>query len=140
MGKYDDIINIKYTGSINPKRPKLSMEQRAAQFAPFAALTGYEEAIQDIERVLDNKILLSMEDRLELSRKLNYILSLNSKPVVEITFFKKDNFKDGGEYKTIKGVVKKYDKSIRCVIMEKGTKILANNILTINSEVFDDFF
>ena len=99
MGNYDDIINLKRPIS---KHPKMSLYQRSAQFAPFAALTGYEGQVKETARLTDRRIELDEEMKLILDLKIQVIKEmLSDNPEVEITYFIPDTRKDGGKYVTI---------------------------------------
>lgn len=122
MSKYDDIINLPHPKSL--KHPSMSMYDRAAQFAPFAALTGYEEAIEETSRQTDEFIILDEESITILNDKLNYINSnINNHIEVSIEYFIKDDKKQGGTYKTIKGTVKKVDEIDKVIILNDKVKI-----------------
>ena len=105
MSKYDDIINLKRPES---RHMPMSIANRSAQFAPFSALTGYDEAIRETSRVTSEKHELS-DGKIEIiNDKLNYIKRNNIKRV-KITYFVKDKFKSGGEYITEDVEIKKID-------------------------------
>lgn len=105
MGKYDDIINLPHhESSIHRPMPP---ENRAAQFAPFAALTGHEEAIAETARLTQRRILLSDDEKARIARRLNHAILHKSN--VSIKYFCPDNNKEGGEYKTVKGKILKFD-------------------------------
>ena len=105
MSKYDDIINLKRPES---RHMPMSIANRSAQFAPFSALTGYDEAIRETSRVTSEKHELS-DGKIEIiNDKLNYIKRNNIKRV-KITYFVKDKFKSGGEYITEEVEIKKID-------------------------------
>jgi len=104
------------------------MEQRAAQFSPFAALTGYEEATDETSRLTDEKIELSDEDIEELNRKLQ-----NLKREAVITYFVKDERKSGGSYVTIKGEVRRIDDYEKTIVMRDGSRIFVDDILDIEN-------
>ena len=116
MGKYEDIINLPHHISLNHK--PMSMEHRAAQFAPFAALSGHEDALAETARITESFKELSEDEIRRLSGKLNYVLSNKSK--VRITYFYPDNSKKGGSYKKIEGVIKKWDETDHTLMMEDG--------------------
>lgn len=128
MSKYDDIINTKYPFGLG--HPRMSMLDRASQFAPFAALTGYEEAIEETARQTDSFIMLDEEALRDLNEKLNY-LSLNKNTKVEIEYFIKDDKKEGGVYKTLEGIVKNVDDVNKFIILSDKTKIEFNRLLSI---------
>lgn len=99
MEKYDDIINLPH--HVSTKHQRLSMEQRAAQFAPFAALTGYGDAIKETARITEDRIELDDEEKIKLDNKLKKIQNnISNKPKVIVTYFVPDIRKSGGEYIT----------------------------------------
>ena len=118
MGNYDDIINLKRPIS---KHPKMSLYQRSAQFAPFAALTGYEGQVKETARLTDRRIELDEEMKLILDLKIQVIKEmLSDNPEVEITYFIPDTRKDGGKYETIINNVKKIDSYNEHIIMKNN--------------------
>ena len=134
MGKYDDIINLKRPIS---KHPKMSLYQRSAQFAPFAALTGYEGQVKETARLTDRRIELDEEMKLILDLKIQVIKEmLSDNPEVEITYFIPDTRKDGGKYETIINNVKKIDSYNEHIIMQNNLKIEIKEIININSNIF----
>ena len=117
MGKYDDIIHLEHHVSKNHK--PMSIYDRSAQFAPFAALVGYDESIKEAGRVVDKKITLGADKIEEISRSLAFISeNIDSNPLINITYFKKDMKKTGGKYlsSTIKAI--KIDTNNRKLILE----------------------
>jgi len=126
ISRYKDIINLPH--HISKRHPRLSMEQRAAQFSPFAALTGYEEATDETSRLIDEKIELSEEDMEELNRKLQ-----NLQGEAVITYFVKDERKSGGSYVTVKGEVRRIDDYEKTIVMRDGSRIFVDDILDIES-------
>lgn len=134
MGNYDDIINLKRPIS---KHPKMSLYQRSAQFAPFAALTGYEGQVKETARLTDRRIELDEEMKLILDLKIQVIKEmLSDNPEVEITYFIPDTRKDGGKYETIINNVKKIDSYNEHIIMQNNLKIEIKEIININSNIF----
>lgn len=135
---YDDIINLPHHES--RRHPRMSMLNRAAQFAPFAALTGYDDAIEETSRLTDRMIDLDSDVKVDLDRTVAILRSIlddsGSLPQVTITFFIPDVYKDGGSYNTIKTSVKSIDDVERCVILPDGQKIPISNIvdMTINTK------
>ena len=118
MNDYKDIINLTHPAS--KKHPRMSMENRAAQFSPFAALTGYDNAIKEASRYIVNKKELSDEQKELISNKLNYINdNLLKKENIKITYFAKDKTKNGGIYKTINGIIYKIDLYNKAIIINK---------------------
>ena len=120
--RYDDVINRQHPTS--KKHPRMSNMNRAAQFAPFAALTGYEESIEETARLTDRRIELSEYEIEELNAKLNFIQEhIKERPEVTITYFQPDERKEGGTYVTVTGKVRRIDEVNRVIIFENGTEI-----------------
>lgn len=136
--EYDDIILLSYP--YESQRPKMSLIDRAAQFSPFAALTGHDEAVKETARITDEKIVMS-EDRISiLSEKLNLINEqLSNCNEVCITYFVPDKKKKGGAYVSKSGVIKKMDEYERVIIMKDKTRIKIEDIIEIESHLFNDF-
>lgn len=119
---YDDIIDLPHP--VSTKHPPMSMLQRAAQFAPFAALTGHGAAIQEAGRLTDTQKVLEEYDNRHLNEKMASILTdLSQHPSVTITYFLPDARKEGGAYVTTSGVLKKYDEYLKVFTLEDGTQI-----------------
>lgn len=136
MEKYNDIINLEYHKS--NKHNHMSLNDRAAQFMPFAALTGYDDAIFEEGRITDKKIILNNEQRSNISDKLN-MLEQNLNAEVSITYFLNDNKKSGGKYVVINGYIKKIDTFNKIVVMKDKTIINIMDILDIESNLFNNF-
>lgn len=137
MSKYDDIINLPH--HVSAKRKPMSMMNRASQFAPFAALTGHSEAINETARLTTARQNLSDEDHSRLSRKLAYALSHASEtPVLTFTCFVPDKLKSGGEYVEIRGTIKRLDEYSRILHLHDGTKISLDNITDVISPLFNN--
>ena len=133
--QYDDIIDLPH--HVSATRPRMSMIDRAAQFSPFAALTGYDAAIKETGRLTDERIELSEESRAVLGRKQQLLLdNLADHPEVSVTFFVPDERKAGGAYVTVTGRVKKVDEFGRLLVLTDGTKIPLDEILDMESELF----
>lgn len=129
--KYDEIMGLPH--HVSGTRPQMPMSDRAAQFAPFAALTGYDSAIKETERLTDKKIELDEEALTILNMRYRLLIdALDEEPEVEITYFKPDERKAGGAYLTITGVVKKINDFERLIIMKDGTKIPMDDIIAID--------
>lgn len=133
--QYDDIIDLPhYVSSI---RPRMSMIDRAAQFSPFSALTGYDAAIMETGRLTDKRIELTEEFRAVLDRKQQVLMDdLSDHPEVSVTYFVPDERKSGGAYVTVTGIVKKVDDYQRLLLLTDGTKIPLDDILDLESELF----
>lgn len=134
-GKYDDIINLSH--HISKKHPKMSMEDRAAQFAPFAALVGYEDAVEETARITTKRIELNEEERNTLDIKLQMLneqIRIQIYPNVVIMYFVPDLKKDGGKYIKISGTVKKIDEYKQLIILDDKTEIPISEIISVNGE------
>lgn len=135
MDKYNDIINIEYP--LYSNRKKMSLEQRSAQFAPFAALVGYNETLKETTRITSDKKNIDEGLRSILNDKLNIInMHIKDKPLITFTYFLRDNKKDGGEYITKIFTVKKIDTINKIVIFNDNTSINMDDIININGEIF----
>lgn len=135
--KYDDIIGLPH--HVSATRPRMSMIDRAAQFSPFQALTGYGAAIQETGRLTDRKIELSEDERIVLDMKQQILLdNIRERPDVSITYFIPDERKDGGSYVTVTGNVKKIDDYQRLLILTDRAQIPLDKIVDIESELFNN--
>ena len=133
---YEDIVTL--PPHISKKHPQPTMLERAARFAPFAAITGYEEMVLEEARVTEERIELDEGTLAMLNEKLNIIHdSLDSEPVIQITYFEPDKKKSGGAYISITGTVKRIDEYEHLVIMSDGKKILIDEIFGLESKLFD---
>ena len=131
-GKYDDILHLPH--HVSPTRRRMTMAERAAQFSPFAALTGYEDAVQETGRVTEQRIELSEDEKAVLDRKQQIILvalERGEQPKVSVTYFQPDKRKSGGEYVAITRTVKKVSDPDRKMIFSDGTEISLTDITTI---------
>ena len=129
-GKYDDIINMSHY--ISKKHPRMSLENRSAQFAPFTALTGYEDEVEETARLTDKKIELTDERKDIINLKLKTIQEkIYTNPKVTITYFIPDNKKEGGSYKTVTSNVLKIDTYRKLIVLKDNTKIFISNIINI---------
>lgn len=133
---YDDIINLPH--HVSTTRPQMPIAKRAAQFSPFAALTGYDAAIMETARLTDQRIELGESDVAVLDMKLTLLADRASEhPEVTITYFLADEKKAGGAYVMAAGTVKKVDDVERVIILTGGEAIPIGGILDIQSEIFD---
>ena len=133
--QYDGIINLPH--HVSATRPQMSMTNRAAQFSPFAALTGYDAVIKETGRLTDHRIELSEDSRANLDRKQQLLLdSLADHPEVSVTYFIPDERKAGGAYVTVTGIVKKLDDFQRIMVLTDGTVIPLDEILKLESDLF----
>ena len=135
--KYADIIN--QSRPISPKHPPMSMLNRAAQFSPFAALTGYDAAVKETARLTDEKIVLDEYAKSMLSDRLQIIAEhIDDLPEVTFKYFVPDKKKSGGAYVGVTGMVKEIDEFERIVVLADGTKIPILEIYEIESGLFTE--
>ena len=135
--EFYDIMNFSYP---NPESAKDFPDRilRAAQFAPFAALTGYEDAISETARITDKKTELGEDENEELDRRFSIIRgNIESLPEVKVTYFVPDERKEGGEYVTKKGNIKKVCEYTMEMVFCDGIKVPLWNILRLEGELFD---
>jgi len=133
---YEDILHL--PRPVSSTRPRMSLADRAAQFSPFAALTGHGAAIRETARLTDRRRELSEDEQTALGDKLTMLAEIVSDhPVVSVTYFRADEKKDGGSYVTAAGAVKKIDEYERVVILMDGTRIPIGDISEIESELFE---
>lgn len=125
---YDDIINMpNHKSKIHPQ---MDIEKRAAQFMPFAALTGYKESIEETSRITDIKKLIDNSTKLEINEKINY-LKTNPNTKITIEYFEKDSKKEGGKYNKITEEVKKIDEFNKLLVLKNNKKIFFEEIYSI---------
>jgi hypothetical protein len=132
---YEDIINLPH--HVSATRPQMSMMDRAAQFSPFAALTGYDAAIKESGRLTDEKIEMDADALNILNAKFQMLRNhLKENPEVTFTCFRPDERKAGGAYITVTGTVKKMNDFERLIVMQNGTKMPMDDILDIEGDIF----
>ena len=125
--RYDKIINLPH--HVSKTRPQMPMSDRAAQFAPFAALTGYDSAIKETGRLTDERIELDEEALTALDRKYQLLMdTLDDAPEVTIIYFQPDERKAGGQYVSATGTVKKVDTFGRRILLQDGTRIPLDSV------------
>ena len=133
--KYNEIMGLPH--HVSKTRPQMPMSDRAAQFAPFAALTGYDAAIKETGRLTDERIELDVEALSALDMKYQLLMeALDEAPEVTITYFQPDERKAGGKYVSAVGAVKKIDDFERRITMQDGAKIPMDDVLSIDGELF----
>lgn len=138
MSDYDDIINLDRPVS---KRPSSSMESRASQFAPFAALVGYDSEIKETARLTDKKAVLDESQKEIISNKLSYLNEhLNNQNEVTVTYFIKDSKKSGGRYLQKIGIIKRIDLVNQNIKFTDNTIINMKDITNIKGDVFNEMF
>jgi len=135
-GEYDDIINLPH--HVSTKHPPMAAIGRAAQFSPFAALTGYDAAIKETGRLTDERVDLDEYLANALSDRLQIVAErIAEQPEIAITYFQPDRMKSGGSYVTAASVVKKIDEHKRIVIMTDGRTIPIDEIVGIEGAIFE---
>ena len=131
MNNYQDIIDHPHYQS--KTRKHMSLLNRAAQFAPFAALSGYEESVRETERLTDHRVDLDESEIAALNDKLQYLyMTKADHPQVTITYFVNDPSKEGGSYEKISGTIKNIDAVFCYVIMDDNTLVPIQDIYAID--------
>lgn len=134
--RYDSIKKLPHYQSVT--RPHMSLYDRAAQFSPFTALTGYDDAVKETARLTDTKAELDEYEKAAINERLNRIQdTFDVQPEVSITYFLPDKKKSGGAYITVTGCVKKVDEFEHVVVMRNGTKVHIDDIAEIDGEIFE---
>lgn len=137
--KYDDIINLPH--HVSKKHPQMSLHDRAAQFSPFAALTGHKAAINETARLTDEKQILSEDVIAKLNEQLNLIKeNIGTNLIVTITYFVPDDRKSGGAYISNTGVVKKINEYNHTVVLTDKTVIPIEQISEMQSDIFSEIY
>ena len=132
---YSDIID--HPHYVSKTRPQMSELERAAQFSPFAALTGYDAAIQETGRLTDERMEIGEEEKATLDRKQQYLLEIISdKPEITVSYFKPDERKSGGAYVSVTGKLKRLDDVERMLVLTDGKKIPLDDITDLKSKSF----
>lgn len=136
MGNYDDIIDLPHP--VSETHPPMSRADRAAQFSPFAALTGYDAAVRETARVTERRIELDEGVKAELNARLNCILEhLSEHPQVSITYFMPDEKKSGGAYRTVTGAVRKLDSFAKTLTLVDGTVVSMEEMVHVEGNLFE---
>lgn len=134
MNNYDDIINLPHYESKTRKR--MSLEARSAQFAPFAALTGYDDKVKETARLTEKKIDLTDEKYNLINSKLQIIKDhIKEQPEIFFTIFVKDKLKEGGKYEEKRGKVRRIDEVNEFIILIDKSKIFFNDIVDISGDI-----
>ena len=136
-GKYDDIINLPHYTS--EKRAKMSIYDRAAQFSPFAALTGYDAAVKEAARITERRVELSEDSRLELDRVQQMLARIiDTEPSVTVTYFLPDSRKEGGEYRTVHSRLIRIDNTAGIITLAGGDIIPISAVTKLIPDVLVD--
>ncbi len=136
-GPYDDILHLPHPTS--KRHPRMPIADRAAQFSPFAALTGHGAAIEETARVTDRRIELDEDAKEQLDQTLQLLLErIDEQPEITVTWFSPDKKKAGGQYHTATGKLKRIDSREGRLILTDGNQIPLEDLLEIRSESFQD--
>lgn len=136
-GPYDDIIQLPHPTSA--KHPRMPLSNRAAQFSPFAALSGHGEALAETARLTDRQIELSEDDKTVLDQKQHILLEhIKEHPQISVTWFRPDEKKDGGQYITTTGCLKRIDEFNQILFLEGDVKIPLTYVVDLSSEILPD--
>lgn len=130
---YDDILYLPHPTS--KTHPRMSRQDRAAQFSPFAALTGYEDTVKETARLTEERPILTEDEMAELDFQLRLAMELNTE--VTVTWFRPDSRKSGGSYVTAAGRIRKADKIQRVLIMDNGAQIPVDEVTAVDSSIFN---
>lgn len=134
---FSDIIHMERPQS---KHPKMSIYDRSAQFSPFAALTGHDDAIQETARLTEKRRILDKEQIQTLNNQLNFLIShLSNKFTITITYFQDDKLKDGGKYISQTSFISKIDTFNRFILLDSGEKIYFRDLYRIEGDCFYEF-
>ena len=136
MNKYVDIIHLSRPKSTHPP---MSLNNRSFQFAPFSALTGYDEKIKETARITSSKIDLTEEEKLKLNDKLEWLKkNIRENPEIIITYFLADKKKSGGSYQKITGNIRRIDEVGKCLVFRDKTKVCIDDIIKVEGNIFRD--
>ena len=134
-GPYDDIINLPHPTS--KRHPRMPIRDRAAIFSPFAALSDHGAAIAETARLTEQKIELDEDTKAELDRRQAVLLEdMDERPELTVTWFQRDEKKDGGAYLTTTGRLKKLRELERSLVLTDGTEIPLEDVVTLESDIF----
>lgn len=130
---YEDMLELPHP--VSKTHPQMPRRDRAAQFAPFAALTGYEEAVREAARFTEEKMILDEDSKEQLDWKLRCLQEkVKEKPTITVTYFLEDEKKKGGKYVTVTGVLKKIDSYTHQFVLENGEEIPVEDIVSLEFE------
>lgn len=130
MGKYDDILNLPH--HVSSTRPHMSMHDRAAQFSPFAALTGYDDTVRETARLTDERLELTADRITDLNQKITFLNEhAEKRPEITVEYFIPDEKKSGGKYVTLSGEFRRIDEYNHNMVFTSGEEIPLNDIFNI---------
>ena len=131
MDEYDDIIDLPH--HVSKRHPQMSMQSRAAQFAPFAALRGQKEGYEEVRRIVEPKRVLTEAQKEQIDQNLQWIFAnISNHPKIEVTYFIPDLHKAGGRYETYKGKIKWIDQKKKEIIFMDNKRIMIKNLHEIS--------
>lgn len=134
-GKYDDILHLPHPTS--SRHPRMSMADRAAQFSPFAALTGHGAAVSETARLTDRKAELSEDIQGLLDLKQHLLLEhIDEQPEISVTWFQPDVRKEGGQYRTVTARLQRVDAYARLLVLTDGTRIPLDDVADFQCPLF----
>lgn len=137
--RYADMLDLPHPTS--PRHPRMPIIDRAAQFAPFSALTGYDDAIDETARLTDTMREMTEDRREQLDRRQQLLLaSIDRMPKVEVTYFLPDARKAGGSYRTVRGTLERIDEIARILYLSGGHRIPLDAVCNLDSDIFRDVF
>lgn len=135
MHKYDDIIGL--PRHVSERHPAMAVSDRAAQFSPFSALSGYGETVREAARRTDEKMVLDPEEEELINETLLLLqegMAQGRQVSVSVTYFVKDAKKTGGSYQKAAGILKKIDSDRKQIILGNGEHILFENIVELDKD------
>lgn len=134
--EYADIIDLKHP--VSKKHPQMSRLNRAAQFSPFAALTGYDDLVEEAARYTGQKRELDEEEKEQLNQKLILLFSQTTSCEALFTYFQPDTLKHGGKYVTVAGRIIRHNSLSHSITLDNGDEIYIDDIVKIDSTIFQD--
>ena len=139
LSDYAEILHMPYPDGVPLQRPRMALSERAAQFAPFAALTGLDDAVAEVARPTEDKPVLSEEQADEITRTLRLLAeSKKTDNAVEIVYFVPDERKSGGALVTATGVFSRCDEYARAVLLADGRAIDIESVCEIRCDLSED--
>lgn len=134
---YEDMLELPHP--VSKMHPQMPRRDRAAQFAPFAALTGYEEAVREAARITEEKMILDEDSKVQLDWKLRCLQEkVKEQPIITVMYFVKDERKKGGKYVTVTGVLKRIDSYTHQFILENGEEIPVEDVVSLEIDDFQE--
>lgn len=133
--EYGDIIDHEHY--VDPDHPQMSRLNRAAQFSPFAALTGYEDLIDEAARQTSEQVELDEGKKEEIGKRIDILLHMDNAPSAQIIYFVQDEKKLGGSYESANGKITKYDSLPRIITLDSGMILYIDDIVDVKADCFD---